>query len=33
VQQRLALPLAPAGGGVREGSALELFRESVAAYA
>lgn len=33
VQTRLGLPLAPAGGGVREGSAIGLFRESVAAYA
>jgi exopolyphosphatase/guanosine-5'-triphosphate,3'-diphosphate pyrophosphatase len=32
-QQRLAIPLAIAGGGVREGSAIALFRESVAAYA
>jgi exopolyphosphatase/guanosine-5'-triphosphate,3'-diphosphate pyrophosphatase len=32
-QLRIGLPLAPAGGGVREGSALALFRESVAAYA
>ena len=32
-QRRLGLPLEPAGGGVREGAALALFRESAAAYA
>ena len=32
-QRRLGLPLEPAGGGVREGSALALFRASAAAYA
>jgi exopolyphosphatase/guanosine-5'-triphosphate,3'-diphosphate pyrophosphatase len=32
-QRRLGLPLEPAGGGVREGSAIELFREGAAAYA
>ncbi|HEY7017093.1 MAG TPA: hypothetical protein VH297_01380 [Gaiellaceae bacterium] len=32
-QRRLGLPLGTAGGGVREGSALALFREGVAAYA
>jgi exopolyphosphatase / guanosine-5'-triphosphate,3'-diphosphate pyrophosphatase len=32
-QRRLGLPLGPACGGVREGSALALFRESAAAYA
>jgi len=31
-QRRLGLPLALAGGGVREGSAIALFRESAAAY-
>ena len=33
VQRRLGLPLASAGGGLREGSALALFRESAAIYA
>jgi exopolyphosphatase / guanosine-5'-triphosphate,3'-diphosphate pyrophosphatase len=33
VQKRIGLPLAVAGGGVREGSAIALFRESAAAYA
>jgi exopolyphosphatase/guanosine-5'-triphosphate,3'-diphosphate pyrophosphatase len=33
VQKRLGRPLALAGGGVREGSAIALFRESAAAYA
>ena len=32
-QRRLGLPLELAGGGVREGSALALFRASAAAYA
>jgi exopolyphosphatase / guanosine-5'-triphosphate,3'-diphosphate pyrophosphatase len=32
-QSRLGLTLELAGGGVREGSAIELFRESAAAYA
>ena len=32
-QRRLGLPFEPAGGGVREGSALALFRASAAAYA
>jgi exopolyphosphatase/pppGpp-phosphohydrolase len=32
-QRRLGLPLEPAGGGVREGSAIALFREGAAAYA
>lgn len=32
-QRRLGIPLALAKGGVREGSALALFRESAAAYA
>jgi exopolyphosphatase / guanosine-5'-triphosphate,3'-diphosphate pyrophosphatase len=32
-QRRLGVPLTPAGGGVREGSALALFRDSAAAYA
>jgi exopolyphosphatase/pppGpp-phosphohydrolase len=32
-QQRLRLPLEVAHGGVREGSALALFRESATAYA
>jgi len=32
-QRRLGLPLGVAEGGLREGSALALFRESVAAYA
>ena len=32
-QRRLRLPLELAGGGVREGSALALFRASAAAYA
>jgi exopolyphosphatase / guanosine-5'-triphosphate,3'-diphosphate pyrophosphatase len=32
-QRRLGLPLGLASGGVREGSALALFRESAAAYA
>lgn len=32
-QKRLGLPLGAAGGGVREGAALALFRESAAAYA
>ncbi len=32
-QRRLGLPLGVAAGGLREGSALALFRESVAAYA
>lgn len=32
-QQRLGVPLAPACGGLREGSAIALFRESTAAYA
>ena len=32
-QRRLGLPLEPSGGGVREGSALALFRASAAAYA
>ena len=32
-QRRLGVPFAPAGGGVREGSALALVRESAAAYA
>jgi len=32
-QRRLGLPLELARGGVREGSALELFRESATAYA
>jgi exopolyphosphatase / guanosine-5'-triphosphate,3'-diphosphate pyrophosphatase len=32
-QRRLGLPLGPACGGVREGSALALFRESAATYA
>jgi exopolyphosphatase/guanosine-5'-triphosphate,3'-diphosphate pyrophosphatase len=31
VQQRLGLPLEPAGGGVREGMALELFAETASA--
>jgi exopolyphosphatase / guanosine-5'-triphosphate,3'-diphosphate pyrophosphatase len=31
-QKRLGLPLTLAGGGVREGSAIALFRESAAAY-
>jgi exopolyphosphatase/guanosine-5'-triphosphate,3'-diphosphate pyrophosphatase len=33
VQKRLGLPLALAGGGLREGSAITLFREGAAAYA
>jgi exopolyphosphatase/guanosine-5'-triphosphate,3'-diphosphate pyrophosphatase len=33
VQRRLGLPLEPAGGGVREGVALELFAESASASA
>jgi exopolyphosphatase/guanosine-5'-triphosphate,3'-diphosphate pyrophosphatase len=33
VQKRLGLPLTLARGGVREGSAIALFRESAAAYA
>jgi exopolyphosphatase/guanosine-5'-triphosphate,3'-diphosphate pyrophosphatase len=33
VQLRLGLPLEPAGGGVREGMALELFAESASALA
>jgi exopolyphosphatase/pppGpp-phosphohydrolase len=33
VQRRLGLPFELAGGGVREGFALALFRESAAAYA
>jgi len=33
VQKRLSLTLVPALGGVREGSAIALFRQSVAAYA
>jgi exopolyphosphatase/pppGpp-phosphohydrolase len=32
-QRRLGLPLELARGGVREGAALALFRESAAAYA
>ena len=32
-QRRLGLPFELAGGGVREGSALALFRASAAAYA
>lgn len=32
-QRRLGVPLELAGGGVREGSALALFRQSAAAYA
>ena len=32
-QRRLGLPLAQAGGGVREGSALALFRQGAVAYA
>ena len=32
-QRRLGLPLELAGGGVREGSALALFRASAAVYA
>jgi exopolyphosphatase / guanosine-5'-triphosphate,3'-diphosphate pyrophosphatase len=32
-QRRLGVPLEPAAGGVREGCALALFRESVSAYA
>jgi exopolyphosphatase / guanosine-5'-triphosphate,3'-diphosphate pyrophosphatase len=32
-QKRLGVPLAPAGGGLREGSAIALFRERTAAYA
>jgi exopolyphosphatase/guanosine-5'-triphosphate,3'-diphosphate pyrophosphatase len=32
-QRRLGLPLELAGGGVREGSAIALFREGAAAYA
>jgi exopolyphosphatase/pppGpp-phosphohydrolase len=32
-QRRLGRPLELAGGGVREGAALALFRESAAAYA
>jgi exopolyphosphatase/guanosine-5'-triphosphate,3'-diphosphate pyrophosphatase len=32
-QKRLGLPLAPAGGALREGAAIALFRESAAAYA
>jgi exopolyphosphatase / guanosine-5'-triphosphate,3'-diphosphate pyrophosphatase len=31
-QRRLGLPLEPAGGGLREGSAIALFREGAAAY-
>jgi exopolyphosphatase/pppGpp-phosphohydrolase len=32
-QRRLGVPLELAGGGVREGSALALFRQSAAVYA